>query len=123
MPVSSVTGSISTAVYFASLFLLLGVLIPPVKTSFHDADLAAATHLAQSIGEEIDALSPGMTTVLKYGSFPGVATSVVLSGNNVTATVDGVSASEEVAWALPSLTLSADTGYDVTVEGGAITVA
>jgi hypothetical protein len=123
MPVSSITGSLSTAIYFASLLLLLGVLIPPVRASFHDADLAAATHLDQGIAEQIDALSPGMTTVLKFGSFPGVATSVVLSGKNVTVTVDGVSASEVVAWALPSLTLSTDTGYVVTLAAGEVTLA
>jgi hypothetical protein len=123
MPVSSISGTLSTSVYFVSMFLLLGVLIPPVKAAFHDADLAAATHLAEGISEQIDALSPGMTTVLKFGSFPGVATSVALSGTNVSATVDGVSASERVVWQLPSLVLSADRGYVVALNGGVVGVA
>ncbi|MDA4114326.1 MAG: hypothetical protein OK474_09790 [Thaumarchaeota archaeon] len=123
MPVSSVSGTLSTSVYFVSLFLLLGVLIPPVKTAFHDADLAAATHLAEGISEQIDALSPGMTTVLKFGSFPGVSASVALSGTNVSASVDGVSASETVVWQLPSLVLSVDQGYAVALKGGVVLLA
>jgi hypothetical protein len=121
MPVSSVSGTLSTSVYFISMFLLLGILVPPVRTAFHDADFAAATHLAEGISGQIDALSPGMTTVLKFGSFPGVSTSVALSGTEVVATVDGVSASESVVWQqLPSLVLSADYDYEVTLNGGVV---
>ena len=123
MPVSSVSGAVSTSVYFVSLFLLLGVLIPPVKAAFHDADAAAATHLAEGISQQIDALSPGMMTTLKFGSFPGVTCSVVLSGANVTATVDGVSASQRVSWQLPSIALSADRGYVLALDGAVLSVA
>ena len=123
MPVSSVSGALSTSVYFVALFLLLGALIPPVKAAFHDADSAAAVHLAQGISEQIDALSPGMTTTMKFSSFPGVTSSVVLSGTNVTATVDGVSASERVDWRLPSISLSTDMGYELTLDGDVVSVA
>jgi hypothetical protein len=123
MPVSSVSGTLSTSVYFVSLFLLLGVMIPSVKTAFHDADLVAATHLAEGVSEQIDALSPGMTTIIRFGSFPGVSTSVTLSGTNVSASVDGVSASERVVWRLPSLVLSADHGYAVALDGVVVSLA
>jgi len=120
MPVSGLSGVLSTSVYFASMLLLLGILIPPVRTAYGDADLAAARHLAESIAGQIDALSPGMTTVLKFGSFPGVVTSVALSGKSVTATVDGSSAVEPVIWTLPSSVLSADRGYVVELKGGSL---
>ncbi len=123
MPVSSLSGALSTAVYFASMLLLLGVMVPPVRTASGDADLAAARHLAVSIAGQIDGLSPGMTSVLKFSSFPGVSASVALSGFSVTATVDGVSASDAVTWAVPTLALSADHGYVVQVAGGALVLA
>lgn len=120
MPVSSLSGVLSTTVYFASMLLLLGILVPPVRTAYGDADLSAARHLAESIAGQIDTLSPGMTTVLKFGSFPGVATSVALSGRSVRATVDGSSAIEPVIWTLPSSVLSADRGYVVELKGGSL---
>jgi hypothetical protein len=123
MPVSSLSGALSTSVYFASMLLLLGVLIPPVRTAYGDADLAASRHLAASIAGQIDDLSPGMTSVLKFSSFPGVAESVALSGFSVTATVDGISASDAVTWAVPTLDLSADHAYVVEISGGALELA
>jgi len=120
MPVSSLSGVLSTTVDFASMLLLLGILVPPVRTAYGDADLSAARHLAESIAGQIDTLSPGMTTVLKFGSFPGVATSVALSGRSVRATVDGSSAIEPVIWTLPSSVLSADRGYVVELKGGSL---
>ncbi len=123
MPVSSLSGALSTSVYFASMLLLLGILIPPVRTAYGDADLAAAKHLAESIAGQIDALSPGMTTVLRFGSFPGVDISVALSGRSVTATVDGSSAREDVIWTLPGSVLSSDRGYVVELEGGSLEFA
>ena len=64
-----------------------------------------------------------MTSELKFSSFPGVAESVALSGFSVTATVDGVSASDAVTWALPALDLSADHTYVVEISGGALVLA
>jgi hypothetical protein len=123
MPVSSLSGALSTAVYFASMFLLLGILIPPVKTVYEDADMAAARHIAEGIAGQIDALSPGMSSVVWFASVPGSSASVVLSGGSVTATVGGESASEPVRWGLPGVSLSTDLDYEVTLNGGALEVA
>ena len=42
MPVSSLSGALSTSIYFAAMLLLLGVLIPPVRTAYGDARPAAS---------------------------------------------------------------------------------
>ena len=123
MPASSVSGALSTSVYFVSLFLLLGVLVPPVRTVYQDADLSAARHLAEGIAAQIDNLSPGMTSILRFDSFPGVSTSVALSGASVTVAVDGSSVSQRVTWQLPDTALSADREYVVTLDGGELEIA
>ncbi len=123
MPVSGVSGALSTSIYFVSLFLLLATLIPPTRAAYDDADLAAARHLAGALAQQIDDLSPGMTSALKFGSSPGVSTSVLLSGRNVTATVGGSSATAGVVWQLPTSLLSADDTYVVSLDGGALEVA
>jgi hypothetical protein len=123
MPASSISGALSTSVYFIAMFLLLGMLVPPIRAAYQDSDLAAAGHLAEGTAEQIDDLSPGMTSVLEFGSFPGVTTSVVLSGDAVTATVGGASASAPVVCLLPGSVLSADVAYTVVLEGGDLRLA
>ncbi len=123
MPVTSLSGALSTAVYFASMFLLLGILVPPVRSVYGDADLAAARHLAGGIAGQIDALSPGMESLVSFDSLPGVSVSVTLSGSSVIATVGGESASESVNWGLPGVALSAGQDYEVTLNGGVVVLA
>jgi hypothetical protein len=123
MPVSGVSGTVSTSVYFVSMLLLLGILVPATKGAYGDATSRSASQLAGALADQIDALSPGMTSEISFSSFPGVSASVVLSGRSVTATVDGSSASAPVALELPTTTLTPDTRYVVSVRGGALVVA
>jgi len=116
MPVSSLSGSLSTGVYFASMFLLLFVLANPVRIAFHDADLRAAQQIASGVATQLDDLSPGMESSLSLQTSPGVSVSVRLAGPNVTAVVDGVSASADVRWTIPDITLATGHDYTVTIE-------
>jgi hypothetical protein len=115
MPVSSVSGALSTSIYFASLFLLLGVLLPPTRSAYDDACAESARHLAGSIADQIDELSPGMTSALQFGSFPGAATTVTLAGVNVTVDVGGASATVSTVWQLQRASLSPGRSYEVTL--------
>jgi hypothetical protein len=123
MPVSSVSGAISTSVYFTSLFLLLGFTLVPVRAACQEADLSAARNLAAGLAGQIDDLSPGMTTVLRFASLPGVPASVALSGASIVVSVGGESVRESVVWPMPDLNLSSDRAYVVSLDGGAIDVA
>jgi hypothetical protein len=122
MPASSVSGVISTSLYFAAMFLLMAVVLGPVVSLYRDSSVAAATHLDQGIAAQIDGLSPGMKTEVEFGSFPGTSISVSFAGDNVTATVNGYSVSETVAWSLASQQLGPGKGYDVYLVGGVVQV-
>ena len=123
MPTTSVSGALSTSIYFVSMFLLLGLLIPPTRGAYEDGNVAAARHLAEGIAGQIDEMSPGMTSVLRFSSFPGVAQSVSLSGHSVTATVGGFSASSPVIWALHESRLFPDRSYEIEIVGGELQIA
>jgi hypothetical protein len=122
MPVSSVSGLISTSAYFAAVLLLMVVLIAPAGDAYHDASERAASVLAGGIAQQIDALSPGMKTDLEIGSFPGITVSVTFSASVVTATVDGASATQSVLWTLPPASLSPGHQYTLGLNGGLVIV-
>jgi hypothetical protein len=115
MPVNSLSGSLSTSVYFASMFLLLFVIAAPVGTAFRDANQRAAQELASGIATQIDDLSPGMQSSLILRSSPGISVSVSLSGSSVTAVVDGQSASAQVRWDIAQSTLVGGRIYTVAL--------
>lgn len=115
MPVSSLSGSLSTSVYFASLFLLLFVLSGPVGGAYADANQRAAQQVAAGVAAQINRLAPGMETELVLRSAPGVSTTVDIDGTTLTAVVDGHSASAELDWSLGRTTLTSGTGYVVTI--------
>jgi len=117
MPVNSLSGSLSTAVYFASMFLLLFAVASPVRSAYQDSDLRAAQQITSGIAAQIDNLSPGMESVLSLRSSPGVSVSVLLSGSNVTTVVDGESAASQVRWSMEDCTLQPGQEYTVTIEG------
>ncbi|MDA4135017.1 MAG: hypothetical protein OK441_05560 [Thaumarchaeota archaeon] len=116
MPVNSLSGSLSTAVYFASMFLLLFVLAAPVRTAYQEANLRAAQQVASGVATQIDDLSPGMESSVSLQSSPGVTVSLHLAGSNVTAFVDGESANAQVRWNMADVTLEAGHTYTVAIE-------
>jgi hypothetical protein len=123
MPTSSVSGMLSTSVYFAAIFLLMAVVMGPAANLYRGASLEAAGHLAQGIAAQIDDLSPGMRTAIEFGSYPGMEVSVSFSGASVTATVNGFSATQEVAWQLDTYTLGPGEDYQALLRGGVVALA
>jgi hypothetical protein len=120
MPVNSLSGSLSTAVYFTSMFLLLFAVAAPVRAAYQDANLRAAQQVASGVATQIDEIIPGMESSLSLQSSTGVAVSVHLEGPIVTAVVDGESADAQVRWNMPEVTLAAGHDYTVTIENVAI---
>jgi hypothetical protein len=123
MPASSMSGLLSTSVYFAAVMLLMAVVMSPVASLYGVASLDAAGALAKGVATQIDDLSPGMVTSVEFGSFPGTHASVYLTGTNVTADVNGFSATSRVDVPLSSATLSSGVAYDVSIVDGVVTVA
>ena len=116
MPVTSLSGSLSTAVYFASMFLLLFALAGPVRAAFEDSSLRSSQQIASGVATQLDDLCPGMASSLSIQSSPGVSVSVHLAGSNVIVFVDGASAHAQVRWDMPDVTLSPGHDYTVDVE-------
>ena len=119
MPVSGVSGSLSTGVYFTAMFLLLFALTPPVRAAYEDANLRAAQQIASGLGAQIDGLAPGMVSRLSFQSSPGEAVTVKIDGESVTATVNGVSSAFTVRWNMGSADLAAGSVYDVSIRADA----
>jgi hypothetical protein len=123
MPTSSVSGMLSTSAYFAAVFLLMAVVMGPVANLSRGVSLEAAGHLAQGIATQVDNLSPGMKTMIEFGSYPGMDASVTFSGSNVTAIVNGFSATQRVDVQLASCKLEPGKDYQVLMNGGVVELA
>jgi hypothetical protein len=123
MPTSSVSGVLSTSVYFVAVFLLMLVVMVPSADLYRGSSQEAAGQLAHGLATQVDALSPGMRTAIEFGSTPGMDVSVHLSGTNVTATVNGFSATQQAAWQLATASLSPGEEYVLTLSGGVVTLA
>jgi hypothetical protein len=123
MPTSSISGIVSTSVYFAAVLLLMVAVMAPAVTLYRGSSLEAAARLAHGIAAQIDDLSPGMRSAIEFGSYPGMEVAVTLSGANVTATVNGLSATQAVNKQLVTSTLMPGEVYEVVLAGGVVTVA
>ena len=63
-----------------------------------------------------------MDSVIKISSMPGTSVSVVFDGSEVTATVNGASASSQLRWPVAGPVL-AGGDYHVALTGGVVDVA
>ena len=122
MPASSVSGLLSTSAYFIAVLLLMVAVMSPVASLYRDASTDSAGALARGVADQIDAMSPGMTTEMDLASYPGTSASVVLSGSTVTATVNGFSSTQTVNWPLATASLESGHQYDLVMSGGVVTV-
>jgi len=122
MPVSSVSGLLSTSVYFGALFLLMVVVMVPGLSLYSDASQTAARTLATGVADQVDAMSPGMTTDIEFGSFPATWVAVFFSGTTVAASVNGFTSTAQVVWPLSASRLVPGQHYLLTIEGGTVAV-
>ncbi len=122
MPVSSVSGLLSTSSYFIAVLLLMVVVMSPVAEIYRGASTDSAAALARGVAGQIDSMSPGMTTELEFSSYPGTSVSVTLSGSSVIATVNGFSSTHTVTWPLGTAILQPGRQYDLVVSAGVITI-
>jgi hypothetical protein len=123
MPVSSVSGMLSTSFYFVAVLLLMVVIMGPALSVYSGASLEAAGRIDRAVAVQVDDLAPGMRTVVEFGSYPGMVVSVKFSGDNVTSTVNGFSATESVGWQLATCTLGPGERYEFQLSGGVVTLA
>lgn len=123
MPVSSISGVISTSAYFTAVFLLMLVVMSPVASLYKAASLESAGTLAGGIATQVDDLSPGMVTSIEFGSYPGTGASVSFAGTDVTATVNGYSSSVAVDLPLSTCSLHPGVRYSVSLVNGVVAVA
>jgi hypothetical protein len=123
MPTSSVSGIISTSVYFAAVLLLMAAVMAPAVTLYRDASLEAAGRLAHGIAAQVDDLSPGMKSAIEFGSYPGMDVAVTFSGANVTATVNGLSATQAVNKQLTTARLAPGEVYEILLVGSVVNIA
>ncbi len=117
MPVNSLSGSLSTAVYFAAMFLLLFAVASPLEGAYQDANMRAAQQISSGLAAQINNLSPGMESVLVLRSSPGVSVTVHIDGAQVEASVDGAIAVAPTKWTMDDSTLAGGSEYTVTIQG------
>jgi len=123
MPVSSFSGLFSTSVYFGALFLLMMVLMLPGLNLYRDAGQTAARALATGVADQVDAMSPGITTDIEFGQFPATSAQVTFSGTTVSASVDGFTSNVRVVWPLSDSRLIPGHHYELTMQGGVVSVS
>ncbi|MDA4122961.1 MAG: hypothetical protein OK456_07270 [Thaumarchaeota archaeon] len=117
MPVNSLSGSLSTAVYFAAMFLLLFAVASPLEGAYQDANTRAAQQISSGLAAQINDLSPGMESVLVLRSSLGVSVTVHIAGGEVEASVDGATAASPTRWTMDDSTLTGGSEYTVTIHG------
>ncbi len=122
MPASSVSGLLSTSMYFAAVILLMVVIMSPVASLYRLASLDSANAFARGVASQVDDLSPGMVTSVEFESSPGTAVSVSFAGSSVTATVNGFSATMNVDLPLSTATLDSGVTYDISLVDGEVSV-
>jgi hypothetical protein len=123
LPAVSVSSQLSQAVYFVSIIGLSVLLARPVYLVYSGSQERSAQVVASGIQAMIDSMSPGTTLVTSLESYPGVQLSVSLRGTTVAASFGNETATAQVRWELPLVTLSPGVPYSFTLNGGEVTVA
>ena len=125
MPVSATFGNIGTILYLVAILGVTGLIIAgPVHQAFDSSGSVSSGSIARGVQEQIDALHPGMAASMSLQTMPGTSESVTLSGNQVTATVDGQSTSMDVDLDFAgTYTMSPGHVYVASYSGGSVVVS
>jgi len=123
VPTVAVTSQLSEAVYFVSIIGLSVLLARPVYLVLSASQERAAQEVAFGLEATIDSMSPGTTFVTSLESYPGVQLSVTLAGTTVAASFGNATATAQVRWELPHVTLYPGEAYAFTLNGGEVAVA
>ncbi len=123
MPAVSVSSQLSRAVYFFAILGLCVLLARPVYLVYSASQERAAEEVASGLGAMLDSMSPGTTVVATLERYPWVPLTVAFSGTTIVASYVDASATAQVRWDLPTVTLFAGQAYVFTLQGREIVVA
>jgi hypothetical protein len=123
LPAVAVSSPLSDAVYIASIVCLSILLARPVYLVFAASQERGAEAVASGLRSMIDSMSPGTTLVTRLESYPGVQLTVTLAGTTVAASFGKTTATTQVRWELPHVTLSPGGTYTFTLKGAEVLIA
>jgi len=123
VPTVAVSSQLTEAVYMVSIIGLTVLLARPVYLVYTASQERGAEAVAAGLRTMIDSMSPGTTVVTRIESYPGVQLSVSLQGTTVAASLGKSTATAQVSWDVPHMTLSPGEDYNFTLEGGVLRVA
>ncbi len=116
MPASSIDAINSWGIYLIASAVLVSALLPPLLGAARDSRKGADWRVADGIQHQLDALRPGITLSLSYGSWPS-ADSVQLDGKEISMDYGNGTVSLPSLWNLPITTLKPSVVYRVWLEG------
>jgi hypothetical protein len=122
LPAVAVTSQLSQAVYFVAIIGLAALLARPVYLVYSASQERSAQAVASGLEAMIDSMSPGTTVVSGLESYPGVQLTVSLGGTTVSASFGGATATAQVKWALPQVSLRPGDTYSFTLDGSKVEV-
>jgi hypothetical protein len=123
LPTVAVTSQLSQAIYFASIIGLAVLLSRPVYLAYSASQERSAQAVASGLQAMIDSMSPGTTVVSTLECYPGVQLTVSLAGTTVAASFGNSTATAQVRWELPRMTLHPGEAYGFTLSGDDVVVA
>lgn len=122
MPAASISESLSWGMYIASGLLLLMVLMPTVQGTMNYSAQAQAAAVADGVTGVLNALRPGLVSVVSFQSLWGNLT-VRLSGHLASALYGGGEVEEYCRWSLPNIVLHSGRLYYVHLSSGMVGVS
>lgn len=122
MPAVSISSQLSYAIYFASIVGLAVLLARPVYLVYSGSQERSAQAVASGLSAMLDAMTPGTAVATSLESYPGVQLAVHLDGMSLTASYGNASATVQVTWPLPRVTLVPGETYTFTLGGGGMEV-
>jgi len=121
VPTSSVSTLNSWGLYLIAAGALVGLMSPQLIGVAADSREGTDWRYADGIRAALDSLSPGMTIVLTYGSWPG-ADPIHLSGRLISVAYGNGTISLSSRWDLPSMTMSPFLSYRAWIAGTEVQV-
>ena len=122
MPASSISSSISWAVYFAASLVLVSVCSPVLVGARNYACADTAAGILRGTAEIVDGLEPGMVVSFSFSS-PGPGDVISMGGRTLTALWCGTTTTSQTGWELPSFVLTPGASYHLGLAGDEVEVA
>jgi len=122
LPAASISDSVSWGMYVASAMMLVVALMPAIQGTLNYTARAESFAVADGIARVLNALRPGVVSVVGFESLWGNLT-VRLSGHTESVPYGETEVQQYCRWSLPSVVLYPGRLYYAHLAGGAVEVS